>query len=669
MMMIKATGLSGAVVWFLTVVAVVVIGFCPVYAQDGDAAAEDADDTTRLELEEIVVTGRRADARIKELPKNVTVITSEEIEQSPSNNVVDLLAREAGITIHSLLGNDKRAMVDIRGMGASAANNVILLVDGVRMNAPDLSGADFSIVPLEQIERIEILRGAGSVVYGDGAVGGVINIVTKKGSPGARSRVYASYGSYHTLNARASTNGGAGYLLYALSGAYHDSDGYRDNGELLKKDVSGTFDYDLNDWITLNLAGAYHQDEYGLPGPVSRAVIDSPADRVKTDYPDDGGETVDTRISGGFEIDTVGLGYLTVLRGYRVRNNDYIVGDSPQTEEIEEFTRTLRILWDKRYTLFGREHGFQAGVDHFFTDYVREKEAPSSLRKNSQVDNLGVFLNNQWAVTGNLTFQWGYRENRHDGKFRTDNYHSGSDRLWVNGDTEDKTWRNNAWDLGLTYALSPKTTLFAGYTTSFRVPNVDELAQAMDDLKPQTGVQLETGGRFQFDRRMEVSLAFFSITIEDEIYYSEVNKNYDDTTLRNGFETDLKFYLGASMFVWGNYTYTQATFQGEDTVVPLVPAHKGSLGIEWSATEALTVAITGTYVDTRYDGNDVKNDKYDKLDAYRVVDSKVTYLHKDLKLFAGVNNVFDEIYVTSSFSERYYPMPQRNFYGGIEWAF
>jgi iron complex outermembrane receptor protein len=57
------------------------------------------------------------------------------------------------------------------------------------------------------------------------------------------------------------------------------------------------------------------------------------------------------------------------------------------------------------------------------------------------------------------------------------------------------------------------------------------------------------------------------------------------------------------------------------------------------------------------------------LDAYRVVDGKVTYLHNRLKLFAGVNNVFDERYVTTSFSERYYPMPQRNFYGGIEWAF
>ena len=111
----------------------------------------------RFELQEIVVTATREQDPIERIPRNVTVITAYDIEQAPSNNVADLLAREANITVRSITGHDKRAVVDIRGMGDTAVSNVLVLVDGVRWNAPDLSGPDFSSIPLEQIERIEIL--------------------------------------------------------------------------------------------------------------------------------------------------------------------------------------------------------------------------------------------------------------------------------------------------------------------------------------------------------------------------------------------------------------------------------------------------------------------------------------------------------------------------------
>ncbi len=132
-------------------------------------------------MEEVVVTATMIEEPIREIPKNVTVITREDIEQASSNNVVDLLAREANLNLLSFFGTDKRASVDIRGFGATGVSNVVVMVDGFRLNPPDLAGPDFSSVPLDQIERIEIVRGGGSVLYGDGAVGGVINIITKKG--------------------------------------------------------------------------------------------------------------------------------------------------------------------------------------------------------------------------------------------------------------------------------------------------------------------------------------------------------------------------------------------------------------------------------------------------------------------------------------------------------
>ena len=113
-----------------------------------------------FELDAIVVTaGKRKDA-VSDIPAHVTVITSEDISAYAGTGITELLAQESGITVRSLFGNDKQAVLDLRGMGDTAASNVIIMVDGLVLNSPDQSGASLSSVPLEQIERIEIVRGA-----------------------------------------------------------------------------------------------------------------------------------------------------------------------------------------------------------------------------------------------------------------------------------------------------------------------------------------------------------------------------------------------------------------------------------------------------------------------------------------------------------------------------
>src|SRR4030043_232451 len=118
--------------------------------------------------------------RGKTTPANVTVITREEIEKSNSQTVIDLVRTEVGVVVRDYYGTGKTASVDIRGFGETGPLNTLVLVDGRRVNEIDLSGVDWTQIPLDQIERIEILRGPGSVLYGDNAVGGVINIITRK---------------------------------------------------------------------------------------------------------------------------------------------------------------------------------------------------------------------------------------------------------------------------------------------------------------------------------------------------------------------------------------------------------------------------------------------------------------------------------------------------------
>jgi iron complex outermembrane receptor protein len=133
-----------------------------------------------------------------------TVITAEEIAHSPSNNLPDILGQVPGVQLTTLYGipaNGAKTSVDLRGFGAFATANTLILINGRRLNDIDMAQVDLSTIPLNSIERIEITRGnSGAVLYGDNAVGGVINIVTKTGvgGPPVAIRGEAGVGSFNT---------------------------------------------------------------------------------------------------------------------------------------------------------------------------------------------------------------------------------------------------------------------------------------------------------------------------------------------------------------------------------------------------------------------------------------------------------------------------------------
>jgi TonB-dependent siderophore receptor len=651
-----------------------------IYAEDL-TVADDAEksDRVRFELEEVVVTGTRIEDPVKEVPRNITVITKEDIDQAPSNNIVDLLAREANINPRSFFGNDKSAGVDIRGMGDTFVSNVVVMVDGYRLNPPDLAGPDFSSIPLDQIERIEILRGAGSVVYGDGAVGGVINIITKKGDQEPEARFFSSYGSFDAFESRASYQGKTGRLAFRLNGGYASTDGYRDNGGFRKNDGGVRLGYDITDSLVVEAAASFHRDGYGLPGSVALEDIDSHERRRTTTRPLDGGTTQDSRYTGGFKWDLDDWGVLKAHRGYRFRDNWYIMGFNPllspdaQRNHINEDTKLFDLDWVRHVEVFGLEHRIHLGLDHFKTEYVRT-ELSRNKRENSEVESLGAFAMLRAALSETLHLNLGYRRHRTEGIFRTDQYITfAGERLWENGDPYGRTWSNTAWDAGIVWDITPDHTVFVSYASSFRTPNVDELGLSDDDLHPQEGTHIEIGSRHVFSDFVEFTATLFQIEIEDEIYYDGtdygLNRNYDDTTLRRGIETDLKLYLLDNLFIWGNWTLMRAEFEEKGTRVPLVPDTKASLGFEWQAFDPLVIALTGTWVGSRFDGSDEDNETYPKLESYSVVDGKITYTHEGWKLFFGANNILDTAYTPIAYSGTYYPAPEQTIYGGFEWKF
>jgi iron complex outermembrane receptor protein len=657
-----------------------VIGAVLLYllAASSHSLGEEGD--TRFELEEIVVTGTAVSDPIRSLPKNITVITSSDIEQAPSRNVVDLLARETNITLRSLFGHDKLSGVDLRGMGDTYGSNVVVMVDGFSINSPDMAGIDMSSIPLESIDRIEIVRGAGSVLYGDGAVGGVINIITKRGVKSSDLTFGGLYGSYSTRSADASYRKRDEGDDFVLDAGIYDSAGYRENGFLSRKDASVKVGYELSETSSLTFSISPHKDSYGLPGPVSKEDVDSREGRVLSDAPDDSGENTDIRMSAGFETFLGDAVSLQVNGGYRFRDNYYVMGYTPlltreeQTDHIDEDTYSLKAMFSSEYELFERFQEIQSGIELALTEYIRT-ELSKSERKSSSIKSLGLFLMNRFHFIEDLTWQLGYRFSLYSGNHRVDAYKS-TEEMWENGEPITRLWMNHSFDTGIVYDIGSAVSVFLDVATSFRTPNVDEFALSDSDLRPQQGAHLDTGVRVSIGDAAELSIAGFLIRITNEIYYGEdpvsgtpVNRNYEEPTNRIGVETDLKLYPLKTLYLWGNYTFMDARFEGQWTFVPLVPMHKMSFGVEWQIVKPVVLSVTATYVGSRFDGNDETNTLYDPLGPYTVVDAKLTYRADPLTLFIGVNNLFDELYSTAAYSEQYYPMPTSNYYGGVELRF
>jgi len=217
-------------------------------------------------MEKVVVSATKTEAKRKDIANSVILLDSEDIEESPAKSVGELLANEPGVDWRTR-GNYGGATeeIHIRGMGAGGTQ---VLVNGVVINSPSLGSADVGPIPLNNIDHIEVIKGSGSVLYGSGAMGGTVNIITKKPrSDKFEGKAEAGYGTENTY--RLSAENGMfvlGDIGYYLTANHTETDGFRDNSDLQHTDGSLNLIYDKGDVFELSLYGDAVHRKYGLPG-------------------------------------------------------------------------------------------------------------------------------------------------------------------------------------------------------------------------------------------------------------------------------------------------------------------------------------------------------------------------------------------------------------------
>jgi len=629
---------------------------------------------TVTELEEIVVTATRQEEQISSVPANVSVITQEEIENSPAQDVPNLLRSEMGVHVSDISGNQRSYVVDLRGFGETGALNTLVLVDGRRINQADLSGTDWTLVPLDRIERIEIIRGGrGSVLYGDNAAGGVINIITKKGRE-FKASAEAAGGSYATYKADARVSGTKKDLSYILSGSYLTSDGYRDNSDTLAKDIGMNLDYYVTQSVMISLSSGYHEDDTGLPGAIKESDFESSVSREDTLYPDDYTDKEDYYIQVGPEIHFMENSLFKLDMAYRNRESLFFSAFTGGTfegdTEIETISASPQLILKEK--IYGFDNSLTLGAD-----FIEDEEeivnstsymgATGSSKFRLEKENYGFYAHEELSILEKLIVSAGYRYEKAEYKFAPS--------------TPDETEiSEDLGTAGITYHFFGNSQAYFSYSRSTRYPVLDEFFNFQTnsintELKPQTSDDYELGFRFSFSEKFDGKINLFRIDTDNEILFDPTkgffgaNTNLDAETRRDGVEIALTKDFEAFRLS-GSYSYTDAEIRGgkfDGNDFPGVPEHQASVSTTFSPVTNLTVSLNGIYVGKRPFISDFEN-SFDDQDEYFLANTKLKYRWKEFTTYLQINNLFDQEYSeygVASTEKSYYPSPKIHFLLGL----
>ncbi len=650
--------------------------------------------TPAPELDSITVTAQRVPTDGRTLPVSISVITAEDIAASSARTMQDLLSTQAGIHLVNTSSSSDNAIVDLRGFGITGASNTLIMIDGVKQNTNDLSAPNLGVVPLDQVERVEIVRGSGSVQYGGGTTGGVINIITRKdfAKEPVTARATATFGSYGLRQydaAVALNNQKVGVDAYMQS--LH-SDGYREHSGESREGGGGgiTFRHDNG---SIRLYGNTTTQKLDLPGP--RLINPTTGENQFESDPRGAKNKIDnvktTSTTFGLQVEQqLGVGTLYADASTREKKLNGLsydgFGDTLRDQKLEENLASLRY----RLPINGG-HSIVFGAD--------AQEAKTTSNQNAYYDftpskwqsrqhQYGLFADGQIRATDSTYVTLGVRRQY------------ASDKLEVisgSGEESDKGHHLTAWQLGVRQDLAAGFGLYGKVGRSFRLPNADEALSVQSPLAPQTSTDKELGVTWASDSS-SARLSWFRYDLTNEIQYNPLadgmwgpgtgaNTNLDPTR-RRGIELEGHHKLTSSLTLDANLTWMEAqfrsgTYAGVDLsgkTVPLAPKWLANAGVTWRPTDAFLWNVSAQYVGKSRMDNDQANQFDTQLDAYVLFNTKVAYkFTRNIEGAFGINNLLDRKYATygirggdASFqmlgpvaNYNLYPAPGRNFYASL----
>lgn len=634
----------------------------------------------------ILITATRSVRPTETVPVHSTVITGDNISGGNYTSVPEALSREAGIYFRNYADNPSQANIDMRGFGENSHGRVLVLLNGRKLNSADLATINWAQVPLRSIDRIEVLRGPGTAMYGDNANGGVVNIITKAGTDEPTYGADVTVGSYGFNDENIYSSGRIKGLGYAASLNHQSADGYRERSRYDTWAGSLNFDGALTKKMDGRLALSGVKREYELPGDLTAAqkaadrrqsVDDSDVkDRtINTDL----GFTLNPSDDQAFHLD----GGLLFLEQEANLNREFglfatfIDADKMSGTVSPKYT-TLLPLWklDNEFTL-GSDIRHEVIEVQLYAD-----ESRNIKNNNAEVlqDTFDVYAIDSLYLNDNMILSGAGRLNWSSVSVTEET--AGGATVF-----DDSTDRNEqAASVGFTWLPAEKTKVYVKADRFYRYPFVDEQASylgffpsAFVDLEPETGYNMEIGTDVSLREELRLQASAYYMPMENEIAFDPINfenQNLDDT-LRTGVEINADYKPSELLSLYADYIFTLSEFdsgENEGNQVPGVPKHRALLRADLYLTQALTFTAGVRFTGKQYPINDNGNNT-DGQEAYTLTDIKLSYADTfkacSYTLFVGVDNLFEEEYDYYQISNgagtavNYYPAAGRTFRTGV----
>ena len=647
-------------------------------------------------------TGNRQFAGI--VGASTTVISAADIAQSPAQTIHEIIAQTPGVQLTTLFGgvNGAKTSVDLRGFGAFATANTLVLINGRRLNDIDMAQVDLTTIPRDAIERLEITRGnSGAVLYGDNAVGGVINIVLKNGvgGPPTAMRFEAGVGSFNQLIGSVSTAFSSGPWSASFYGNGIKSDGYRVNNAFDQRNGVGNVNYstpDLSAFLTLS----GDDQKLGLPGgrfvDPSIGLNDLATNRRGANTPFDYANQQGASLTSGFTKSLWNGVDLIVDGGIRNKKQQSgFFGATPFPSFASTYVDVDLLTWSitprlsVKNLMFGMPSSLLSGIDYYDATYHQDRGAFKGFAPYHRYDLAQQTLAGYWQHTigflPTTDFSYGARVQNTNLTAR-DRFDAAAPFAF---DTQALPLASNetqyAVHLGIEHRFNNVFSLFGRAARAFRTPDVDERVSSGPSfdaffnpvpqtfkLKTQTSHDVEGGFRIK-SGPFQMQSSIYNMDLANEIHFIPAlffNANLDRTR-RYGSETSASLRVSDTVSLRGGVAYTRAVFRegaftGND--VPLVSRYTASGGVSWNIWQNYLVAdATVRGWSERFMDNDQANTQR-RIPASATIDLKLSGQYQHLFWSVSVNNVLNALYydyaIASSFTEgRFsaYPLPGRTY--------
>ena len=621
-------------------------------------------------LPTVTVYASRTGGAKDSMPASIAVFTAADIEASGARDLPELLKKKAGIDIHAMNGNPILTSIAMRGFGDNAFGRVKVVLDGEELNNVDMNAPNLTRIALGSVERIEIIRGPSPVLYGDGAIAGVVNVSTDSHDYEKKTKITGKAGSQYTFGGNVQTKGGFEEegVQYAAAYDYLQSDGYRRRSAYDTHTVNAGIRKNFENGSTVGFKANYQNAFYELPGSLSY-------DQWKHHRRTAANKHDWTRLwSYGIGLDSklklADDQWLLLDANFSHQYRHAKMAAWGTDTEYDYYNCAVSPRYVNENDLFGFGNKFTAGFDFRFDGY--EESPKGSRSRNFDRDRYAVFAQEEFRIIEELSLVAGARMERIGNR-------------WANYSGLRETRSHDLmgdFELGIVYRPVKGLKTYVKGTRFHRSAFCDELSYTQDGrfLEPETGYSLDIGAEWAFLDEFNFDINGYGMVMEDEIFFDPVlapygyNCNSPAKTRRIGMDTGfswLRDKVAEASIRYGlvHADFGSGTYHGCD--VPFVPNHRIRLEGGFWLFDDLEIKAGYTFVSRQYLSGDFANSS-DRLPSYSLFDVGLHYAPswaEGWKASFTMDNILDRNYCDYAGVGYYYPACGRSFMVTLSYEF